>query len=282
MKISLWTKYGALNSKPVFDAFAQGAAKLGYFVVYNTHNADVSVIWSMLWQGRMQGNREVWNMSKQKNKPVIVLEIGAIKRGHTWKMAVNGIGNTAYYNLQDTDDTRIKKLDLKLHPWKINTCPILIAGQQANSQQWNSPYHMQEWLKEILSRIRKFTTRKIIIRPHPRCPINFQKYSHVENVELQIPNKISNTYDDYDYDMKKISVVFNYSSNPGTLAAIHGTPIFVSNKSLAWPVSNVDFSLIENPQTPDRQKWLEKISFTEWTTEELSTGYPLSRLTSQL
>jgi len=33
MKFKLWREYGALNSKPVFDAFARGVEKLGYKVV---------------------------------------------------------------------------------------------------------------------------------------------------------------------------------------------------------------------------------------------------------
>ncbi len=282
MKISLWTKFGALNSKPVFDAFAQGAARLGYTVVYNTHNADVSVIWSMLWQGRMQGNREVWNVCKQKNKAVIVLEIGAIKRGKTWKCAVNGITNTAYYNFEDVDNSRIQKLDLKLLSWKSNNGNILIACQQKNSQQWDSPYHMHSWLTNILKEVRTYSEQKIIIRPHPRCPFDVKQYLHFQNIKLQSPNKILSSYDDYDFDLSNIKVVINYSSNPGVLAAIQGIPVYVSKKSLAYQVSNTDFSCIHDPITPDREKWLEKISFTEWTIDEFSTGYPLSRLTSKL
>ena len=67
---SLWTKYGALNSKPVFDAFAQGAARLGHTCRENAYSSDVDVIWSVLWRGRMQGNLTVWNRAKQKNKNV--------------------------------------------------------------------------------------------------------------------------------------------------------------------------------------------------------------------
>ena len=34
-KFSLWTDYGALNSKPVFDAFADGCLHNNIDVVYN-------------------------------------------------------------------------------------------------------------------------------------------------------------------------------------------------------------------------------------------------------
>ena len=44
MKFGLFTHNGALNSKPVFEAFANGVAHLGHEVVYNDINADVAVI----------------------------------------------------------------------------------------------------------------------------------------------------------------------------------------------------------------------------------------------
>lgn len=282
MKISLWTKYGALNSKPVFDAFAQGAAKLGYNCRENVTSADVDVIWSVLWRGRMQGNLAVWNRAKQKNKPIIVLEVGAIQRNKTWKMAVNGITYNAYYAFESVDETRIKKLGLHCKPWTISDGNVLIAGQHRQSQQWDTPDHMDHWLDTTLKTIRQNTDKKIILRPHPRCAININTYRHISNLSYQQPYKQFGSYDNYDLSYDNISCVVNYSSNPGVLAALAGVPVFVGNKSLAWPVSNESFDTLDCPTTPDRSDWLKKISYTEWTIDEISTGYPLSRLTAVL
>ena len=49
MKFSIFNKFGALNSPPVFDAFVQGLTKLGQQVVEHDMTADVAVIWSVLW-----------------------------------------------------------------------------------------------------------------------------------------------------------------------------------------------------------------------------------------
>ena len=49
MKFSLWTDYGALNSRLVFDAFANSLNDAGHTVVYNDSSADVDVIWSVLF-----------------------------------------------------------------------------------------------------------------------------------------------------------------------------------------------------------------------------------------
>ena len=60
MKFSLFTDYGAQNSKPVFDAFATSLSSAGHTVVNNDWDSDVAVIWSVLWNGRMAGNEKVW------------------------------------------------------------------------------------------------------------------------------------------------------------------------------------------------------------------------------
>ena len=48
MKFGLWTQYGALNSKPVFEALEKGLTNLGHTVVFNTDDCDIPVIWLSL------------------------------------------------------------------------------------------------------------------------------------------------------------------------------------------------------------------------------------------
>jgi hypothetical protein len=83
MKFKLYRSYGALNSPPVFDAFEQGIKALGHEIV--EINEDVSVIWSVLWQGRMAPNQLVYQDCLNKRKPIIIIEVGNLKRGETKK-----------------------------------------------------------------------------------------------------------------------------------------------------------------------------------------------------
>jgi len=59
---------------------------------------------------------------------------------------------------------------------------------------------------------------------------------------------------------------------------MHGVPAFVHSSSLAAPVANLDLAAIENPKRPDREAWLDQIAHTEWLTDEIATGEPLTRL----
>jgi hypothetical protein len=279
MKFSLWTDYGALNSKPVFDAFANSLDSNGHDVVYNDLNSDVDVIWSVLFNGRMSRNKTIW----ENKKPTIVLEVGGINRGVTWKVGLNGINRDAYFGDKDNDRTRADSLGLVCKPWRSNGDFILICGQHDKSLQWQDMPSMSNWFMQTYREIRKHTDRPIVFRPHPRC-----RLPHIElglkHVYRQEPRHVNGTYDSFDMGFDDIHCTISYSSNPGIHSVIEGVPAFVSTHSLAYDVANdIDFLHdIENPLMPDRQQWLNDYAWTEFTVEEISQGIPLKHLTSLL
>ena len=282
MKFNLWTQYGALNSKPVFDAFSEGAKSLGHEVGYNTDHG-IDVIWSVLFNGRMTANRSIWQQNQKQKKPTIVLEVGGINRGTTWKVGLNGINRDAYFGDSNNDDSRKHLLGLLEKPWRTNGEYILIAGQHDKSLQWRDMPRMSNWFLDTYDEIRKHTARPIIFRPHPRC-----RLEHIErglrHVTRQEPRHVNGTYDSFDMGFDNIHCTISYSSNPGIHSVIEGVPAFVSTHSLAYDVANdIDFLQdIESPLEPDRQQWLNDYAYTEWTVEEISQGISLNRLTSQL
>ena len=133
MRFSLFKDYGALNSKPIFEAFEHSLRKAGHSVCYNDMNADVAVIWSVLFNGRMSNNRVVWERYRQSNRNVVVLEVGGIKRNTTWKVGLNGINRDGYFGDNNNDNTRAKALGLTYKPWKSNGNFILVCGQHDKS-----------------------------------------------------------------------------------------------------------------------------------------------------
>ena len=291
MIFCLYTDYGALNSKPVFEAFAKSVIDAGHTVIYNEpyrvmshyENYDVAVIWSVLWNGRMAQNKTVWEQNRMLNKPVIVLEVGGINRGTTWKVGLNGINRTAYFGDKDNDRVRADSLGLVCKPWRSNGDYVLICGQHDKSLQWQGMPRMSNWFLNTYDEIRKYTDRPIIFRPHPRC-----RLEHIErglkHVTRQEPKQIANTYDDFDMGFNNVHCTISYSSNPGIHSIIAGVPSFVSTHSLAYPVANdIDFLHdIENPVMPDRTQWLNDYAHTEYTVDEISQGLPLKHLTSKI
>lgn len=266
MKISLFKDFGALNSPPVFNAVETALKKLNHSVVYHDLDSDVFVIWSVLWSGRMLKNKLIWDYAVKHKIPVIVLEVGCLKREVTWRIGLNGINS-----LPNIISNRSSKLGVDLKPWNKRGSNILICGQRLASQQWIHG-DQREWLTKLVESIRLYTDRNIIFRPHPR-EILKDDCRNID-VSIQVPTKLVNTYDEYDFEIRNTWMVINSSSNPGVQSLINGCPCIVDSHSLAYELST-SIENIEKPRYDDREIWFEKICNTEWTLLEIASGEPI-------
>jgi len=285
MIFGLFKENGALNSVPVFSAFEQGVQHLGHTANDNDLNADVAVIWSVLWYGRMAKNKAVWDRFTKQGKPVIVLEVGTLKRNTTWKVAVGGINNEAYFgHATNNDNARLTSLGIAIQDWgdtKDNNS-IIICGQHQASHQWRNMPPVSDWISNTIQEIRKHTDRLIKVRSHPRYSFNFDNTT--TNVVRSIPKRIDIVQDFYDFsaELSKAHCVVNWSSNPAIEAALAGVPVFTGLDSLAHVVANHSFDTIETPLKPDRQQWANDLAYTEWTVDEIAKGIPLIRILNKI
>lgn len=285
MKFRLWKEYGALNASNIFSAFEHSCISNGHNISdsNNIDDADCHVIWSVLFHGRMARNKDIWTRCLELRKPVIVLEVGGIKRSTTWKVGLNGINRDAYFGPDSNNSDRHRLLGLSLKPWRTDGEYILLCGQHDKSLQWQGMPPMSNWFLDTYDEIRKHTQRPIIFRPHPRCRLP-EIERGLRHVYRQEPKHVNGTYDSFDMGFNDIHCTISYSSNPGIHSIIEGVPAFVSTHSLAYDVANdIDFLHdIENPVMPDRTQWLNDYAHTEYTIEEISQGLPLKNLTSAL
>jgi len=274
MRFGLFHNFGAKNSQPVFDSFRRGLDALGLAHQSHDMSADVAVIWSVLWAGPMRNNREIWLHFRRQNKPVIVLEVGMLRRGYTWKLSVNGTGSYAYHG-QGLDLSRPSKLSLDIAPWRQTGDRIVICTQRTESLQWENQPPLEQWLADLRDRLRLYTQKPLVVRVHPR-----QRVQVPAGFDIESPRALANTYDDFDFNrtLADAWAVINHNSGPGNQAVIAGVPAFVDASSLAAPVANLNLAAIESPAMPDRGLWFIRLCHTEWTTEELATGWPIQRL----
>ncbi len=284
MKIEVWTQHGPLNSEPIFKAFIKSLQDAGDQVILNkSSDADVAVIWSVLWLGRMRNYKQIWQRYRQANKPVIVLEVGGLRRNKSFKIAINGVNRKADFANQDIDDKRWHLFKHTFVPWKQRGQTIIVLGQHHASEQWAGMPDMKTWFESQVQQIRKYTDRPIQIRPHPRNNVGFdvKKYP---NVSLKNPIIDVSKIDDTDFKdtLKDAWAVVNHSSNPAMEAVINGIPVFVSEASLCYEVGNKNFSTINNPTMPDRSNWANRLAYTEWFEDEIAQGIPWTRIKKRL
>jgi hypothetical protein len=269
MRLSYFPKYAAQNSAPVIEAFLHGLQHLGVEICANDLDSDGVILWSQLWAGRMQPNREIYQHYMVKHGAVIVIDVGAIARNHTWRISLWGNARLAG---QGHDPARREKLGMRLAPWRSQGRHIVIAMQRPDSNQWQGMPDPDVWLAHTVERIRSVSDRPIRVRPHPRYSTTWTS----QDVTIEQPLRISGTYDDYDFDrsIHDAWAVINWNSTPGIISALRGVPIFVGAASLAAAVGNVDLGQIDNPAMPDREQWCNDLAWTEWTLDEIHSGQP--------
>jgi hypothetical protein len=265
----------ALNSRSVMSAVLDVLQGAGILTQENSMDSDAAVIWSVLWNGKMRANKEVYEHYRAQGKPVIIVEIGALYRGTTWKIAVNNITADGYYgHTENLDWDRPRKLGISLAVTAFHRPEILIAAQHQHSLQVANLPSVEAWIYKQILRIRQFSDRPIVVRPHPRSTLNAKLLP--SDVVFEEPNPLANTYDSFDMHFDCHAVV-NYNSGPGIQAAISGTRPIVDRSSLAYPVS-VSYAELEQPYLIDRDRWLVEICHTEYTLNEIQQGLWLKRL----
>lgn len=268
----------AKNAQPVMSAVLDCLQARGIQTQENSMTSDAAIIWSVLWAGRMAANQAVYEHYRSQGRPVIIIEIGALYRGNTWKIAVNNINAQGYYGHMDNLDwDRPKKLRISLAT-QFSARPNIIVALQHDRSLQVSGTNISDWLHSALQILKNSTDRPITVRPHPRCRLALNNLP--SGVVVETPNKLPNTYDSFDMHYDCHALV-NYNSGPGIQAAIAGVRPVVELTSLAYPVG-IGFADIEQPYTRDRETWLTQICHTEYTVDELRRGTWVERITPAL
>ena len=277
--IAYFPLQAAGNSGPVMAAMLESLHGAGIRSEENSMTSDAVIIWSVLWSGRMAKNREIYQHYRNLGRPVIVIDIGSLRRGITWKVAVNNITALGHYgHTQDLDWDRPARLGVNLGTVHRSGSHIVIAAQNSASLQVQDLHSIESWISQQIDEIRKHTDRAIRVRPHPRSRLAVSQLP--TNVTVDFPRPVPNTYDSFDMQFDCHAIV-NYNSGPGIQAAVQGVRPMVHSSSLAHPVS-VSIQDIERPYDINRDQWLVEICHTEYTVEEISQGLWLKRLSDRL
>jgi hypothetical protein len=130
---------------------------------------------------------------------------------------------------------------------------------------------VQAWLDQTVIQIRQHSRKRpILVRTHPgdKKIKSILKINH-KNVHLSTNERLVD-------DLRNAWATVVYNSSPSVASIIEGVPAFITDHipqhSQTYEVANTDLSRLENPEMPDRQAWIEKISMCHWNFEELRSG----------
>ena len=284
-----------LEKIDILRYFSDGVKITGDVVIdsndYNYIPSDVAVIQG--WLGYNAGSSPHLNLRRavidnqiKQNKFVITADSNLFLYANTTnhphhylRYSFNGVfPNTGIYCDTTVDPQRWQQisrdLNISLKDYRTQGNHILLCLQRNEGWSMGS-VNIQDWAISTINKIRQYTDRPIVIRPHPgdkqskliltprhpQCRIPLSKNITISSNESLLD------------DLKDCWAAVNYNSSPVVGAAIEGVPIFVADKakSQCAEIAN-DLENIENPTLYDRQRWAERISMFHWKFDELKNG----------
>jgi len=258
-------------------AIKEGLDKLGHTILEHNDKADMAVICSTLWLGKMFPNKAIYHMYRKSDRDVLIYDAGALIRGQTWRLGLNAVNAEGYFGPIGNDMARRNLLGVELTPWQKRAGPLVICAQQPRSHHWRDMPGVPLWCTRIIETAKKHNWKRIIVRPHPRSGIVHSDI-RATGARIEFAKKTGEDTFDFEKVLESAAAIVSYSSNPGIIAAIKGVPIFVGNRSLAYPVRNGELDTLILKNYLDREQWFNDFVYTEWLEEEFKTGAPMARL----
>ena len=247
-----------------FDAVVSGAKALGYEVRHGfagEHRPqDVLATWHPYPAREMLGRRHEAVGGKW-----LVLENGYIGEDHfaVGLGGFNGDGDCRVPRPCPRD--RFDDLGVRVEPWRTEGDHILVVGQMGGAHRWTCPRH---WPAEVITRLRRITTRPIIYRPHPKRLIP------VDNVRTVDPRT-----GPIERDLENAHAVVVWTSNSATRSLLAGVPVFYEGPSIIMKgASQVGLTDIEKPRELEREAAFAELAYCQGSISEIASGAAFARL----
>ena len=239
------TDYGATE-------FTRGSG--GKFVSYEEMYENTSL--PMCWAGFFKPQ---WlELCKNYNLKFYNLDSGYFgnkKRKTIFRLSVNNFQNVD--PIIDRPSDRWEKLKIEIESFKQGSNIVIVPPDRKIVHTLGLGSEDQ-WINETVLKIKNFTDREIKIRNRP---------------EPRADRIVSNTFKDFIKD--DTFCVVGYSSNALVEAAMHDIPVISlghsATKSL-YSYQLADIEKIKPAYHSDKQAWLNHLSYSQFTREELLSG----------
>jgi hypothetical protein len=155
-------------------------------------------------------------------------------------------------------DTSREEIELK--DWRKTGEHILVIPPSYHTAKWYG-FSEDRWLQDTVKEIKKHTDRPIRVRYKYQGGAKFG-----ERVDINNPLHI---------DLQNCWAMVSFHSMCASHAVRRGIPSFCSEHSPAAPVSLSlkDLDKLENPIMPEREQWMATLLGSQFTLEEMKSGY---------
>lgn len=245
------------------EPFARGMERHGvrtrFVRGYRHEPCDVAVVWGVAGE-----RAEIIAKQRAVGGRTVVLERGFIgDRIALWTAAgFDGLNNHADFCLhEDMPADRVPLLDVTLKPWKRDGRYALLLGQVPGDMSLTGCGNYRAWLDNAADMLARKTGLPVAFRPHPLAEQRGQRIR---------PHGAILSDGTLDDALSRASMAAAWNSNALVDAVLAGVPVWAADeRSMAWSVASRDPAL---RAYPDREQWLCRMSYCQWTFAEFADG----------
>lgn len=276
----------APHKREVFDCFAEGVRSVGDEIIkYKSLDLKIKDIECGVILGySIEDNfrRSLINFLQIKNIPIVYIDSNIFvygkKNTYFHRYSVNGVYPTdgEYFIGQPEDENKLNYIlnfhEISLKPWRQNGNHILVLGQRTKS--WNMlNKNGLSWIYDMVDRLIRHTDRPIVVRLHPG-DVNFNDQNRQKLIK-KFGNKIQVSLKPrLQDDLFNAWCSVGFNSTPNCSSVIEGVPVYLDAPENSWAkdVAFSDLAMLENPATPDRRQWLNRLASIHWSNAEIREG----------
>lgn len=212
--------------------------------------------------------------------PLLIRELPAIRNEQTsdwWRFSWNHYfldeGIYPYDDSYNRWEELQKQFNIKIKEWHRPGDLILICLQKpmdsALHRLHNKNIDYKDFCIDLIKKIKKISGRKILIRPHPKDPTAL-----IVNLKLLFPDIEVSTSESIQEDLNRSWCMITYNSTSSVESVFYGvSTITLDTGAVSAEVTSHTLDDIESDINFDRNNWLKKIAFMQWSEEEIKSGY---------
>lgn len=200
-----------------------------------------------------------------------------------YRVGVNGFLNKSALFTEDRDypNNRLTALGIEYPGWKKKNGTKIVIALQLPGDASLRHNDINDWCKDTVDTLRRFTDRPIEIRTHPAISekgleghfsllkaLSFGEYNNIKFVDgkqISWEQQISDAY-----------CVVAYTSGLAIDCVTKGIPVIASDEgNFTWSIAEKKLSNIENLNLASDiqvKKWLNNLAYCQWTVEEMESG----------
>ena len=223
--------------------------------------------------------KKIIDLLRQRKTPSIFVDSNILhyaRPEHEWhRYSIGSVyPDSGTYFFTDMDrskwDTYSAWHNTSLKPWRSTGNHILVLCQRPKG--FNMFTDQDQWLEKTIDKIRKISSRPIVIRMHPG---DGSRFKQIEKLQKRYGTTVSiDQHDNIRQALHDCWCTVGINSTPNVVAALEGIPGYIEDPRHSWAadVAFTDLRQIESPPLPDRSEWIHKIANIHWSNDEVKSG----------